>query len=298
MREPKAIDIFLLVLLAAIWGSAFFNIKIATYTYDTFTLVFVRVFFATLLLVLWCFYKKIKIMAFSKDWKLYALVGIVNISMPFLLIAYGTDKVQSYLSAILMSSTPLSGTILAHFFTSNEKFNLTKSIGVTIGFIGVAILFFDKLVISESNLIYALIILFAATLYVIGGILILKFLKNKGNENVTTSTIIWSLISLLPFCLYKQPWVNLNPSFESTLSLIYLGIFATGIAWMLRFHILITNGLVFQAQVAYLIPIFGVIFGYLIMDEQITWKVLTSLTIIISGIYIVKKGGKHLKVKQ
>ena len=158
MREPKAIDIFLLVLLAAIWGSAFFNIKIATYTYDTFTLVFVRVFFATLLLVLWCFYKKIKIMAFSKDWKLYALVGIVNISMPFLLIAYGTDKVQSYLSAILMSSTPLSGTILAHFFTSNEKFNLTKSIGVTIGFIGVAILFFDKLVISESNLIYALII--------------------------------------------------------------------------------------------------------------------------------------------
>ena len=298
MREPKVIDILLLILLAAIWGSAFFNIKIATYTYDTFTLVFVRVFFATLLLVLWCFYKKIKIMAFSKDWKLYALVGIVNISMPFLLIAYGTDKVQSYLSAILMSSTPLSGTILAHFFTSNEKFNLTKSIGVTIGFIGVAILFFDKLVISESNLIYALIILFAATLYVIGGILILKFLKNKGNENVTTSTIIWSLISLLPFCLYKQPWVNLNPSFESTLSLIYLGIFATGIAWMLRFHILITNGLVFQAQVAYLIPIFGVIFGYLIMDEQITWKVLTSLIIIISGIYIVKKGSKHLEVKQ
>jgi drug/metabolite transporter (DMT)-like permease len=67
---------------------------------------------------------------------------------------------------------------------------------------------------------------------------------------------------------------------------------------MLRFHILITNGLVFQAQVAYLIPIFGVIFGYLIMDEQITWKVLASLIIIISGIYIVKKGSKHLEIRQ
>ena len=64
MREPKTIDILLLILLAAIWGSAFFNIKIATYTYDTFTLVFVRVFFATLILVLWCFYKKIKIIEF------------------------------------------------------------------------------------------------------------------------------------------------------------------------------------------------------------------------------------------
>ena len=153
MREPKTIDIFLLLLLAVIWGSAFFNIKIATYTYDTFTLVFVRVFFAALLLVLWCFYKKIKIMAFSKDWKPYAVVGLVNISLPFLLIAYGTDKVQSYLSAILMSSTPLSGAILAHFFTSNEKLNLTKSLGVIVGFIGVVILFFDKLVISESDFI-------------------------------------------------------------------------------------------------------------------------------------------------
>ena len=295
MREAKPIDLFLLVLLALIWGSAFFNIKIATYTYDTFTLVFVRVFFATVPLVLWCFYKKIKIMAFSKDWKIYAIVGLVNISLPFLLIAYGTDKVQSYLSAILMSSTPLSGTILAHFFTSNEKFNLTKGIGVIIGFLGVAILFFDKIVISDSNLIYALIILFASTLYVIGGIITLKFLKNKGTENVTASTVIWSLISLLPFCLYQEPWNNLNPSFESTLSLIYLGIFATGIAWMLRFHILITNGLVFQAQVAYLIPIFGVIFGYFLMDEIITWRVLISLIIIILSIYIVKKNNRSVE---
>ena len=295
MREAKPIDLFLLVLLALIWGSAFFNIKIATYTYDTFTLVFVRVFFATIPLVLWCFYKKIKIMAFSKDWKIYAIVGLVNISLPFLLIAYGTDKVQSYLSAILMSSTPLSGTILAHFFTSNEKFNLIKGIGVIIGFLGVAILFFDKIVISDSNLIYALIILFASTLYVIGGIITLKFLKNKGTENVTTSTVIWSLISLLPFCLYQEPWNNLNPSFESTLSLIYLGIFATGIAWMLRFHILITNGLVFQTQVAYLIPIFGVIFGYFLMDEIITWRVLISLIIIILSIYIVKKNNRSVE---
>ncbi len=295
MREARPIDLFLLVLLALIWGSAFFNIKIATYTYDTFTLVFVRVFFATVPLVLWCFYKKIKIMAFSKDWKTYAIVGLVNISLPFLLIAYGTDKVQSYLSAILMSSTPLSGTILAHFFTSNEKFNLIKGIGVIIGFLGVAILFFDKIVISDSNLIYALIILFASTLYVIGGIITLKFLKNKGTENVTASTVIWSLISLLPFCLYQEPWNNLNPSFESTLSLIYLGIFATGIAWMLRFHILITNGLVFQAQVAYLIPIFGVIFGYFLMDEIITWRVLISLIIIILSIYIVKKNNKGIE---
>ena len=294
-KEAKTTDILLLILLAAIWGSAFFNIKIATYTYDTITLVFVRVLFAIIALTFYCYYKNIKIMAFSKDWKMYAIVGLCNIVIPFLLIAYGTNKVQSYLAAILMSTTPLSGTILAHFFTKNEKLNFFKLIGVIIGFTGVVFLFFDKLIISNSNFIYALIILCGSTFYVIGGILTLKFLKNKGNENVATSTILWSLIFLFPLCLLQEPWINLKPSIESTIALIYLGIFPTGFAWMLRFHLLTKVGLVFQTQVAYLIPLFGVFFGYLIMNEQITWRVLVALIIIIVGIFIVKKNDKLVR---
>ena len=108
-----------------------------------------------LALAIYCFYKNVKILAFSKDWKIYALVGLTTFTMPFLLIAYGTNVVDSYLSAILMSTTPLSGTILAHFFTSNEKLNLTKGVGVIVGFLGIVFLFFDKLVISESNIFYA-----------------------------------------------------------------------------------------------------------------------------------------------
>ena len=82
--------------------------------------------------------------------------------------------------------------------------------------------------------------------------------------------------------------------FESTISLLYLGIVATGLAWLIRFRILSVNGLVFQTQVAYLIPIFGVIFGYFLMDEVITWRVIVSLSIIVLGIYIVKKNNKGL----
>ena len=157
MREAKTIDVLLLILLGAIWGSAFFNIKIATYTYDPITLVFVRVFFALVALGIYCVYKNIRILAFSKNWKMYALVGLTNITIPFLLIAYGTNVVDSYLSAILMSTTPLSGTLLAHFFTSNEKLNIFKSIGVLVGFLGVVFLFFDKLVISDSNIFYVIV---------------------------------------------------------------------------------------------------------------------------------------------
>ena len=294
MREAKAIDIALLVLLGLIWGSSFFNIKIATYSYEPFTLAMVRVFFASIPLVCLCAYKKIKILGFSKNWRPYAIIGMCNIVIPFILIAIGTNKIDSYLAAILMSTTPISGSILAHFFTQEEKITLFKSIGIILGFLGVIFLFLDKVVINENNFLYALITILGSTFYSIGGILTLK-LKKMGNENVTTSTTLWSLIFLLPLSLmFEAPW-NSSPSLDSTISIIYLGVIATGFAWLLRFRILTVNGLVFQTQVAYLIPIFGVLFGYFLMDETINWRVLVSLGLIILGIYIVKKNNRRYK---
>ena len=235
--------------------------------------------------------KKIKLLGFTKNWKPYALIGLCNIAIPFTLIAIGTSKINSYLAAILMSTTPLSGSILAHFFTSDEKIKLFKSVGIIIGFFGVVFLFMDRLIINEENYLFALITILGSTFYSIGGILTLK-LKNKGNINVTTSTTLWSLLFLLPLSIiFEKPW-NSNPTFDSTLSLIYLGVVATGLAWLIRFRILTVNGLVFQTQVAYLIPIFGVFFGFFIMGELITWRVLVSLVIIIFGIYLVKKNNK------
>ena len=291
MREARPIDLFLLVLLGLIWGSSFFNIKIATDSYDPFTLALIRVIFASIPLFLLCKYRGIKVEAFSKNWKPYAVIGLCNIAIPFTLIAIGTAKINSYLAAMLMSTTPMSGSILAHFFTKDEKITLFKSVGIIIGFLGIMFLFFDKLIINENNYLYALITILGSTFYSIGGILTLK-LKTKGNENVTTSTTLWSVIFLFPLSMiFETPWQQ-TPSLESTLALLYLGVVATGLAWLIRFRILTVNGLVFQTQVAYLIPIFGVLFGYLLMDEIITWRVLISLIIIILGIYIVKKNNK------
>ena len=292
MKEAKTKDVLLLLLLGAIWGSSFFNIKIATYSFEPYTLALIRVIFAALFLLTFSYFYKIKIYAFSKKWKIYALVGLCNIAIPFSLIAIGTNKVDSYLAAILMSTTPLTGSILAHIFTRNEKITFFKSIGIVIGFGGVLLLFFDKLILNESNYFFALVILFGSTFYSIAGILILKKMKNSGNLDVTTSTMIWALIFLLPLAFIFEKPLNSNPTIESVFSLVYLGSVATGFAWWLRFKILMKNGLVFQTQVAYLIPIFGVIFGVLVLNEQITWKVFASLIIIMSGIYIVKKYNK------
>jgi len=291
MRETRTLDYLLLTLLALIWASAFFNIKIATYSYGPLTIAFLRIFFGALPVILLCNLKKIKIEAFSKDWYWFAAIGVINLVIPFFLIAYGVKNVQSNLAAILMATTPLSATLLAHFFTKNEKFNLIKSFGVLVGFSGIIFLFSDNILINKNNFTSAVLILCGSTFYVIGGLLTLK-ISNKKNENVTASILIWGVLVLFPITAFiEQPW-NLAPRLDSTLSLIYLGVFSTGIAWLLRFYILKHNGLVFQSQVAYLIPIFGVIFGVLVLNEQITWKVFASLVVIMSGIYIVKKYNK------
>ena len=302
MREPKTIDYVLLTILALIWSSAFFNIKIATYSYGPVMIAFLRIFFGAIPVIGLCLYKKIKIEAFSKDWYWFAAIGLINLVIPFFLIAYGVQKIQSNLAAILMATTPLSATILAHLFTDSEKINFTKVLGVLVGFSGIVFLFSDSILINDTNFMSAILILIGSTFYVIGGLLTLK-VSNKANENVTSSILIWATIFILPISLILSYFntteslmfiqdLHFSHRLDSTISLIYLGTVPTGIAWLIRFRILKNNGLVFQAQVAYLIPIFGVILGYIFLKELITPKVLVALIAVILGIYFVKKSTK------
>ena len=128
-------------------------------------------------------------------------------------------------------------------------------------------------------------------------------ISSKKNENLTSSILIWAAIFILPISIilyFISPVeafnfiddLHFSHRLDSTVALIYLGTVPTGIAWLLRFRILKNNGLVFQAQVAYLIPIFGIILGYLFLNELITSKVLIALIAVIIGIYLVKKSNK------
>ena len=264
---------------------------------DQITIAFLRVFFGAIPVLLLCYYKKIKIEAFSKDWHWFAMIGFINLVAPFFLIAYGVQSVQSNLAAILMSTTPLSSTVLGHFYTKNEKFNFIKTIGILIGFSGILYLFSDNILINENNFFSAILILLGSTCYVIGGVLTLKISKKK-NENVTGSILVWAVLILIPIVsIVEQPW-SVSPRLDSSISVIYLGLVSTGIAWLLRFRILVNNGLIFQSQVSYLIPIFGTILSYIFLKELITFKVLISLIAVSVGIYFVRKADNKIgKIK-
>ena len=291
MHKASLKDFILLIVLAAIWGSAFFNIKIASDTYTPMAIAFGRIFFAALVMVLYCGMKGIKIDAFGEHWKMYASIGLVNLILPFFFISFGIVKVQSNMAAILMSTAPIYATILGQFFIQDEKINFLKLLGIIIGFLGIVFLFSDDLLINQSNFLYALIIILGPFCYTLGGLLSLK-LKHIKNETLTSSILVWAVIMLLPVLFIVENPTELRPSWSSTISLFYLGVVATAIAWLMRFYILKSNGLVFQSQVAYIIPIFGLIFGYVFLGEKITYKIIVALIAVLVSTYLIEKSKK------
>ena len=279
MHKASLKDFLLLFVLAGIWGSAFFNIKIASESYTPMALAFGRIFFAAIVMLIYCWIRKISIEAFGENWLWYATIGFVNLVLPFFFISFGIVKVQSNLAAILMSTAPIAATILGHLFIQNEKINLLKFLGILIGFLGIVYLFSDNILINQSNIFYAFMVILGPVCYTIGGLFSLK-LKHIKNEVLTSSILIWAVIILLPIMFIFENPTELRPSLNAA------------IAWLMRFYILKNNGLVFQSQVAYIIPIFGLIFGYLFLDEKITYKIIVALIAVLISTYLIEKSKK------
>ena len=107
------------------------------------------------------------------------------------------------------------------------------------------------------------------------------------------SILIWAIIILIPLVSFiEQPWQSI-PRTDSLISVIYLGVVPTGVAWLLRFRILKNNGLIFQSQVSYLIPIFGTILGYIFFhDLPDKFEVIGSLIIVCSGLFLIYRENK------
>lgn len=229
---------------------------------------------------------------FSKNFYIFFIIGFTNYVLPFSLIAFGIDGMSSGLAALLMSAGPFYAIILSHLFT-NDKFNKYKLIGTLIGFVSVFILFYDQVYVTKSTTIKSVLIVMSASLsYVIGGLIVQKF-KKFNNQTIATSSMGCGTILLLPICIYKLSKLNINyVELNSLLSLIYLGVFSTAIAFMMRAKLIFDNGLIFMSQVSLLIPIFGLYFSWLFLSEKFTANMLISLFIILFGLWVLQLGYK------
>ena len=286
-------NFLLLIILSAIWGSAFFAIKVGLNGFSPIGVASVRLIIASIFL-LFLFYIQKKHIVFTKEVLfLLVIIGIIGNFIPFFLISWAEQYIPSSTAGMLMAIGPIITLIMSHFLTKDEKFSLMKFISITIGLVGVFFIFninsFDNLLKTSSiDIIAKLLVIIAAFGYMFSNIIAYEKLNNVDSFTITTFATTFGAIFSLPFFIYDLNVNNFYYNFNnnSAYALIYLGIFPTAIAFQFRYYITKTSGPVFLSYVAYLIPAFAVIWGYILLSEKIGFNSMIGIFLILLGVYL------------
>ena len=221
------------------------------------------------------------------------MIGLIGNFIPFSLISWSEQFIQSNTAGLLLSVAPIFTLFLSYFFIKEGKFFLRNFISILIGFLGVLFIFgFDTLTYISSkqsgNFFPKLAVIIAALGYVISAILAYK-VKYINTITLTTFVTICAALISLPFMIITEFTNTSSFNFNSLMSLLYLGIFPTAIAFVLRFHLISKAGPVFLSYVAYLIPVFAIFWGYIILKETISQSTLIGIVLILLGVFLSQR---------
>lgn len=284
-------NFFLLILLSAIWGSAFFAIKIGLKGFSPVSVASLRLIIASLFL-LFFFYLQNKKIIFTKEiFLLMSVIGIVGNFVPFYLISWAEQYIPSSTAGMLMAIGPIITLVLAHFLTRKDKFTIIKFFSILIGFIGVFFilninLFENFLINNFIDLFAKFLVVLAAFGYMLSNIIAYEKLEKIDSFTITTFATTFGAVFSLPFLAFDITFSDLSFNTNSFYAIIYLGIFPTAIAFQFRYYITKTSGPVFLSYVAYLIPVFAVIWGYILLSEKIGIKSVIGIILILLAVFL------------
>ncbi len=286
-------DVPLLLLLSMIWASAFATIKIAVPVVGPLFLVFVRCSIgAAVMGALILYLRRPMVWPNGKrQWLWLFLVGIISTALPFYLISFAEEQITSGMTAILMTTGPLAAIILGHFFTHDEKINRGKLLGVGLGFFAALYLLRDGMGGANGvSLLYPLAAVGAATCYAIGG-LAAKRLPTISAEVIAFIVLLSSSFVVLPFMLGAGlPEFGAIP-LDAALSLLWLGVMPSGLAFYFRYFLIKRAGYGFVSYVGYLIPLFAALTGFVLLGEVMTLPMLLAMLAIIAGLLFTRGSG-------
>ena len=289
--RPGPVDYLLLVSLATIWGSAFLLSKVAVADFPPVTITLIRQVIALAILAAIA-------LAFGKGWfrpsaRDHLFMGICALTgtvIPFTLINWGVQVIDSGLAAILMGFMPLVVLLLAHLLTVDEKLTLPKVAGVVVGLIGLAVLFWPELTRGfGQNLARQVAVLGAAFAYGVNALSVKQLTRHPPMVLMTYITA-WTLVVLVPAAfLIENPFVS-DPHRNSVLALIALGIVPSAIGALFMFAIIERQGASFFGQINLLVPVAGVVLGIVFLGERPGLNALAALVIIVSGVVVARLG--------
>ena len=291
---PSLFPYILLSLLIVMWGSAFAALKISLLTIPPLWVMSLRLIIGSLTIAIVFLIMKKKLPLTVEFWKWSLLIGFLGFSVPFSIISWGAQYIPSSLVAILMGANPIITLILAYFFLPNSSLNFRMIIGVFIGLIGIILLIGFGNINSDlykGQFIYGQLAVLTGTFsFAIASILLKNSPQEHSFERALGSLICGSFIGLfLAYFFSKSPLQIYQISSESAVSLVLLGIFPTGIATVIWFKIISLKGPLFLSLVNYLIPIWALILGILLLSEKINFIIGFGLILITIGVWMIEK---------
>ncbi len=283
---PAVRPVLLLLVLASIWSSSFAVIKIGVETLPPMTLAALRITLAAIVLYGYALFNQMPIPRDSKYWVLAFLVGFFGNGLPFTLIGWGEQVIDSGLAAILMAVMPLSTVMLVHVFSSDERLTGQKLVGILVGFGGVIVLVGpETLKYMGGDALRQSAVACGAFSYAIATTIAKNMIRLhpavSGSGVMLTGALQMVILSLT--C--DQPWL-LVPSIKSLVAAAYLGLFPTALATFLYFYLLKIRGATFISFNNYIIPGLGVIWGAIFLNEHVSVQEMVALGLILSGIAI------------
>ncbi len=274
------------ILLGAIWSSSFMWIKIALQEISPVTLVAFRVVFGLGFGVIVIRILRIKLPREFKSWLPLLILGVTNLAVPFFLISWGEQSIDSSIASILDSTVPLFTIVIAHFMLSDDKMTLQKVLGLLTGFGGVVVLLSKDVGSSSSSILGQAAVVLASLFYAGSGVYVRRATQNipailrSMGPLLSASLIMWIVV----FTTESPVQV---PALELTwISLLFLGVIGSGFAFVLAFYLIHQIGPTRTSMVTYIFPLGGVLLGVAILHEIVTWQLIAGGILIIISLIV------------
>jgi drug/metabolite transporter (DMT)-like permease len=275
----------LLFFLSLLWGGSFYFVEKALIYFSYEQIVFFRVFFAAVTMLLFLLIKRVKFDFSLKLWLSFLVMGIFNNVIPFLAFTYAQEGIAASAASIFNATTPIFTAFFAHFYTKDEKLTKLKLFGISIGFLGIVVLVDPSASMSiDTHILFALI---APISYAFAGI----FGKILKGENPLFSS--FGMLTCSSFVMYVVFYKSVNAShiesFYQISDLLLLAIFSTAIAYIIFFRLLWTVGAVKVLLVTFLIPISASFLGVVLLGEVFTTNMYIGSGVVFIALFLIIK---------
>lgn len=284
-----ATEWFLLVALALVWGTGFAVIAVAVRTLPPATVVAARLSIASLVLLAVQLARGVSMPRGFDDWVRFTLLAFVGNLIPFMLISWGLQVVESSAAGIVMATMPLCTLVLAHLFVPGERLTVARALGFGLGFAGVAVLLgpgaWRALSGDAGTVARELALLGGAICYAVNAVLV-RLMRPMPALVLSTCTLLPAAIAMVPLAIAIDPPWTLAPTSGSVIATIWLGLMSTALATLAFFRLVAVAGPTFFSLINFIIPPTAVLTGVLALGEQLAPTAYAALGLVLLGLLL------------